>query len=209
MNERILILAPHTDDGELGCGGSIAKFISEGKTIHYVAFSVCEESVPEGLPKDTLEKELRAAAGVLGILPENLHIYHFPVRKLAEHRQEILEELVRLKRELSPDMVLMPSLHDVHQDHLTVAQEGVRAFKTCKLLCYEMVWNNLTFNTTAFIPFSENNIQKKLDALKMYHSQQGIRPYMSEDFVRSLASIRGVQIGCKYAEAFEVVRWIL
>ena len=43
---NILVLAPHTDDGELGCGGTISKFVKEGKNIYYVAFSTAEESVP-------------------------------------------------------------------------------------------------------------------------------------------------------------------
>ena len=56
--EKILILAPHTDDGELGCGGSIARFIEEGKDVYYVAFSTAEESVEHGLPKNILEIEV-------------------------------------------------------------------------------------------------------------------------------------------------------
>ena len=46
--KNVLILAPHTDDGELGCGGTIAKLIEEGSEVYYAAFSVCETSVPEG-----------------------------------------------------------------------------------------------------------------------------------------------------------------
>lgn len=209
MKKTVLVLAPHTDDGELGCGGAIAKMVEDGAEVHYAVFSVCEESVPPGLPKDILEREVKCATRVLGIPSEHLHIYRYPVRKLSEHRQEILDTLVKLKRELQPDIVLMPSRHDVHQDHLTIANEGLRAFKTCCLLSYEMVWNNLTFDTTVFIKIEERHLQKKLSALGEYHSQQGIRPYMSEDFIRSMATVRGVQIGAAYAEAFEVVRWIL
>ena len=52
---KVLVLAPHTDDGELGCGGTIHQLISHGKRVIYVAFSTCEESVPEGFPKDILK----------------------------------------------------------------------------------------------------------------------------------------------------------
>ena len=55
MFEKILILAPHTDDGEFGCGGSIAKFIDQGAEVTYAAFSTAEESLPPDLPPDTLE----------------------------------------------------------------------------------------------------------------------------------------------------------
>ena len=54
----------------------------------------------------------------------------------------------------------------------------------------------------------EENIHTKIKALKEYHSQ-GKRDYLSDDFIRSLARARGVQVGCEYAEAFEVVRLFL
>ena len=65
--KNILVLAPHTDDGELGCGGTIVKFIEDGVEVHYAAFSTAEESVPEGLPKDILKIEVREAMASLGI----------------------------------------------------------------------------------------------------------------------------------------------
>ena len=78
MNHKnILILAPHTDDGELGCGATISKYIDEGKKVYYVAFSICEESVPEGYPENILETEVKKATKVLGIKQENLFIYKF------------------------------------------------------------------------------------------------------------------------------------
>ena len=63
----ILVLGPHTDDGEFGCGGTMAKFIEAGKNVYYATFSCAEESVPEGLPKDILLKEVKASSKVLGI----------------------------------------------------------------------------------------------------------------------------------------------
>ena len=101
----------------------------------------------------------------------------------------------------------MPSLNDIHQDHLTIAQEGLRAFKFSTILGYELIWNNLTFNTTSFVKLEERHILNKFSALQEYHSQEG-RDYMSKEFIFSLAKTRGVQIGQKYAEAFEVIRLI-
>ena len=95
---NILILAPHTDDGELGCGGSIARFIEEGKEVYYAAFSSAEESVDPNLPKNILKTEVKNATNKLGIKNENLFIYNNEVRKLNYIRQEILEELIILKQ---------------------------------------------------------------------------------------------------------------
>ncbi len=203
--KNVLILAPHTDDGELGLGGTINKLITEGKQVTYVAFSTAEESVPQGFPKDILKTEVRNATAKLGIKSENLIIYNYQVRKLNYVRQEILEELIKIRKREKYDLVFIPSLHDIHQDHTTIAQEGLRAFKNTTILGYELIWNNLTFNTQCFVRLSRENIDAKICALKEYRSQ-GIRDYLSDEFIYALAKARGVQVGSEYAEAFEVVR---
>jgi len=207
-NKKILILAPHTDDGEFGCGASIARFINEGANVYYAAFSLSEESVPPQFPKDILETEVKKATLELGIPPENLLLFRYKVRHFAAYRQEILEDLVKLNNTLHPDLVFMPAIHDLHQDHTTVAYEGLRAFKRTSILAYEMPWNNLNFATQSFIGFSDKELERKIAALNCYESQKA-RNYLTGDFLRGLAITRGVQIGKKYAEAFEVIRWIL
>lgn len=174
----------------------------------YIAFSTVEESVPEGYPKNQLELELRKATASLGILEENLIVFKYTVRKLNYVRQEILEQLIEIRKTRQVDMVFMPVLDDIHQDHSTIAAEGLRAFKNSSILGYELMWNNIEFRTNAFISVSAENLQAKVDALQCYESQQG-RSYMSPDFIKSLATVRGVQCGKQYAEAFEIIRWII
>ena len=108
---NILVLAPHTDDGELGLGGTISKLIELGKKVTYVAFSTAQQSVPEGFPKDILKTEVKKATAQLGISPENLIIYNYEVRKLGYVRQEILEELIRLKKSNSFGLYPKPTRH--------------------------------------------------------------------------------------------------
>ncbi|MCD6211141.1 MAG: PIG-L family deacetylase [Methanophagales archaeon] len=208
MFSKLLIIAPHTDDGELGCGGTIARFIEEGKEVYYAAFSVAEKSVPEGFPKNELEIEVKRAMKVLGVPENNLFIYRYEVRTFSYYRQDILEDLVKLKKELEPTLIFIPSLNDLHQDHKTIAEEGCRAFKTATLLGYEEPWNNISFKTSSFVPLEKRHIKKKIDALKEYKTQR-YRSYLNEDFIRGLAKTRGTQINKDYAEAFEVIRWII
>lgn len=205
---KILVLAPHTDDGEFGCGASISKFINENRDVYYAAFSLAEESVPPPYPKNILETEVKAATKELGILPDNLLLFRYRVRRFAQFRQEILEDLVKLNNDLKPDLVFMPSLNDLHQDHTTIAHEGLRAFKKTSILCYELPWNNISFSTNCFINFTEKELEAKLRALNCYDSQKN-RSYASEEYIRSLAITRGTQIGTRYAEVFEVVRWLI
>lgn len=206
--KRILILAPHTDDGEFGCGATIAKMIEDGHDVYYAAFSACQQSVLPQFPSDILITEVKAATKVLGIKPENLILFDYDVRTFGYHRQEILDDLIKIRSSINPNVVFMPEKSDVHQDHKTIAEEGLRAFKFASVLSYELPWNNITFTTSSFVHVDERHLQTKIDALQEYKSQAH-RPYSDEDFLRSLGRIRGVQIGTKYAEAFDVVRWII
>jgi LmbE family N-acetylglucosaminyl deacetylase len=208
QGSRILVLSPHTDDGELGAGGTINKYIENGSQVFYVAFSTAEQSVPEGFPKDILKTEVKQATKKLGIPENHVIIFNYEVRKLSSVRQEILEDLVKLKKEIHPDLIIMPCLNDIHQDHATVANEGLRAFKNSSVLGYELIWNNLSFNTTSFVRLTRSNVLRKFEALQEYRSQKD-RDYLSEEFIFSLAKTRGVQIGAEYAECFEVIRLLL
>ena len=208
MFSRILILAPHTDDGEFGCGGSISRWVDEGGEVYYVAFSSAEKSVPQGMPKDILKKEVQEAIKVLGIPLDNLILFDYPVREFPAYRQQILEDMIRLGNELKPGLVLLPSTADTHQDHQTISQEGFRSFKKISMVGYEMPYNNLNFTTNLFVALKEGHVDRKVKALKCYKSQLG-RIYATEDFVRGLARVRGTQIGVEYAEVFEVIRWVI
>ena len=207
-NKKILVLAPHTDDGELGCGATISKLIENNNDVYYVAFSACRQSVLKDFPEDILETEVKAATKILGIKPENLMLYDFQVRTFNFHRQEILDKLIELKKTLDPDVIFIPSVNDLHQDHSTIANEAIRAFKHCTILSYEVPWNNVSFYTGCFVILEESHLNKKIQAIHEYKSQSH-RGYINEDFIRSLATVRGVQVGVRYAETFDVVRLIL
>ena len=206
-NNRVLVLAPHTDDGELGCGGTISRMVEEGREVYYAAFSTAAESVPPPFPPDILEKEVREGTKVLGIPAANLLVYKYRVRHLPHMRQEILEELVRMKREIDPATVFLPSAQDLHQDHQTIHLEGLRAFKMVTVLGYELPWNNLSFDYRHFCILTRAHVQTKVAALRCYQSQQH-RSYTQEDFIWSWARTRGGQIMVEYAEAFDVLRWV-
>ena len=101
-------------------------------------------------------------------------------------RQDILEEMIVLQRELDPDCVLLPALIDLHQDHKTIAEEGLRAFKRTTVMAYEIPWNNLNFSQQAYVRLEDRHIQKKVEALQCYASQ-GHRNYLNEDYIRNVA----------------------
>ena len=205
---RALVLAPHTDDGEFGCGGTMARLVEAGAEVHYVAFSTASRSLPPGFPADTLAHEVRASTARLGIDPSRLTVHDFEVRTFPSARQDILESLVALNAELAPDMVLMPSLGDIHQDHETIAREGLRAFKRTTVLGYEIPWNCFQFHQQAYVSLEQHHLDAKVEALACYASQQH-RNYANEEYIRNIARTHGIESGRELAEVFEVYRWIL
>lgn len=205
---RLMVLAPHTDDGEFGAGGSITRWIREGTEVSYVAFSSCEESLSPEWPRDTLVQEVTAATRLLGIASENLHVMDFPVRNFDAHRQKILEAILDLKADFRPDAVLTPSLSDLHQDHQVIAMEGLRAFKKATVLAYEVPWNNIQFPANLFVKLSEADALRKLSAIAEYRSQAD-RGYSRPDYLLAHLRYRGTQVDTDFAETFEVTRWTL
>ena len=203
--QRALVLAPHTDDGEFGCGGTMARLVEQGAEVRYVAFSIATKSLPEGFPPDTLAREVRAATAVLGVPEESLTVHDFEVRTFPEHRQDILELLIGLWEDWQPDVVFQPSLHDVHQDHQVVAAEGLRAFKRTTVLGYEIPWNNFDFTYQAYLALEKGHVEKKVAALAEYASQQH-RRYADPDYVWNLARAHGINVNREYAECFQVYR---
>ena len=87
---RLLILSPHADDAELGCGASIARMVEEGAEILWIVFSIAEESLPGHMPPDTLKREFKQSLGCLGLEESNAVVFEYQVRRLKERRQDIL-----------------------------------------------------------------------------------------------------------------------
>lgn len=206
--KKILVLAPHTDDGELGCGATLSKMLKMGNEVFYVAFSSCRESVSSDLPANILEIELMDAMRKLGIKEENVQVLDFSVRNFGSERQRVLDCMIEMNKRISPDLVFMPSTNDTHQDHKVIAEEGVRAFKHTSILCYEVPWNNFQFSNQVFSVVDVDDVKNKIEAVRCYKSQEH-RVYTTDEYIRALLITHGVQCGTKYAEVFETPRWIL
>src|SRR5438067_13429816 len=107
---KALVLAPHTDDGEFGCGGTMARLVETGAEVRYVAFSIATKSLPDGFAPDTLAREVREATAELGITEAQLTVHDFEVRTFPDRRQDILEMLIALWEEWQPYEDFLPSM---------------------------------------------------------------------------------------------------
>lgn len=191
----VLALSPHTDDAELGAGGTLSKLKESGAEITVFGFSA---------PKEVNEEEFQRSLSNLGV--ENWEIFDFETRRFLSDRQEILEILYEYNQQENPDIVLTPSRSDLHQDHQVVTEEVVRAFRSSTILGYELPWNNIHFDQNGFVKLEKRHVDQKIEMLNEYESQIGRRNYFEEDYLRGLVRTRGVQIGNTYAEGFEVIR---
>ena len=185
----------------------MARLAREGNAeVRLVAFSAAEKSVPDHLDPAINRVDAIDAAVQIGIAADHVDVLDFPVRDFPDHRQAILDAMIGLRSQFSPDLIFGPCSTDRHQDHSTVHDEMMRAFGKSTVLGLELPWNSIRFDATTHVALSESDIEAKSRALGLYRSQVG-RTYMNDEFVRSMAVTRGAQIGVPFAEAFEVLHW--
>lgn len=205
-----LILSPHADDETIGCGGLIYRRVHEGHPVHVVAFSSADASLPDGYGPGTTRREMVRACQTLGVPQTQTRCLDYPVRRFPECRQDILEQMRFLAQELQPRVVVVPAECDCHQDHQVIRQEAVRAFQHCSMVAFEPPKNGIAqvFHGQFYVRMTAREMDCKLKALGCYASQLAKNPEVL-DMVQHLGWCRGFQVGSDYAEAYEVIRWIV
>ncbi len=197
---RLLVVGPHPDDVELGCGGTIARFSRQAR-IDYLILSPCLED-----PRNAnIVAEAEAAASVLGIDRASMIVEDLPRRTFHDKREDIRRILIAARDRLEPDLVFCPSLRDVHQDHEVTAEETLRLFRDVSVVAYESPRSSLDFQPNLYLTLDEDHLETKVKALMSYKSQFD-RYYFEPDIIRSFARMRGAQCRERYAEAFEIMR---
>ena len=186
-------------------GATIARLVEEKCEFRWLILSNATISLPEGFGHETLINEQLDAAKALGISKENLIFRDFPVRNFDKYRQDILDELIILKKSFMPNHVFCPSRNDIHQDHSTVHHETVRAFKNINIFSYDLPWNYTEQNMNYSFRVSPEHIEKKIEALRCYKSQEH-RKYMDVDLIKSVLKFRALHTPYDMCEAFECVR---
>jgi len=209
--KKILILSSHVDDAELGMGGTIAKLADNADhQILLIAFSAADNSLLAQFHVGTLEIEADLAAEELGLHDVDHHevrTLEYNTRYFSRDRQNILEDLIVIKREFNPNIVYCPNYDDMHQDHKVLAEETMRAFKHKTLLMYQMPWNSRSIKLQFISILNEDHMLKKVKALAEFKSQARKR-YMKDHNIIAQARTFGLVIDTEYAEAFEVVRYV-
>lgn len=206
--KKILVINAHADDMEFGCGGTIAKLITEGKEVYNLVLSLRRKTVPPNFPAKELIRETIEAGKIIGIKEENNIIKDYEHRIFPAIRQQILDEIYQQAKKIGPDLVFTTSVDDTHQDHKTTAEETFRALKHTNIISYGFPWNTIFHRLNFYSVIGGEHLEKKIKAIQCYKSQMKGRVYFDPEYIKSLAIAQGVNVREKYAESFEIIRWI-
>jgi LmbE family N-acetylglucosaminyl deacetylase len=191
---KIALLAAHPDDIEFGMGATVSKLLRQGHDVRVYCFSHC------GI-RDEFERSMK----LMGI--KHAEMFQVEVRTFPNKRQGILQRMIDKRNDFMPDVVYLPSSHDMHQDHEVIYKEGIRAFKHSTIYGYSFSWNNLNEDLRHFEIVERKDVDNKQKAINCYQSQQH-RYYHSTDYILSELKVNGRIINQKFAEKFELIRSI-
>lgn len=200
--KRIGFIGAHPDDIELGCGAFIAQISSKAEVR---CLTLSDNQKNPNLPN--LVKEHQHSMSILGVDPKNVILDQFDTRKFQEQRQAILERIIQFNRDFQPDIVFTHTRADLHQDHKTVTEESLRAFRGTTVFGFDVIRSSYGFFPNFLVEVYETDIQKKLDALAAYRTYAD-KYYFAEPLTRATLIRNGALMERKFAEGFETLRII-
>jgi len=175
FGKSVLFLGAHPDDIELGCGALLADIV--GKTDLYCMTFSDNKKNPD---LQHLLDEHFVSMRSLGLSDDQIEVGSFETRRFPDFRQEILEKMLQLKRKLKPQIVFVHTAQDIHQDHVTLTQEALRAFRGTTVLGYDVLRSSYGFFPHFLVEVSESGVNKKIEALSKY-TTYAERYYFSEE----------------------------
>jgi LmbE family N-acetylglucosaminyl deacetylase len=199
----VLALGAHPDDVEIAAGGTLLTLAERhpGLRVRYVLLS--------GAPDR--QQEARAAARAFTPGADlRVELHDLPDGRFPAVWGQVKEVLEGVARSFRPDVILAPSAGDAHQDHRTVGELVLTAFRDQMYLAYEVPkWDGDMPRPNAYFPLTDEVMRRKAELLdKCYPSQQD-RDWWSEETFLALARLRGVECRARYAEAFTCSKLII
>ncbi len=200
FGKRALFLGAHPDDIELGCGALI-HHIAGMAEVSCVTLSDNQHN-PE---LRNVVDEQRRSMQILGVAADHVRYGPFTTRIFPEARQEILEYFLRLRSELQPEVIFVHSNQDVHQDHVTMTQEALRAFRGITLLGFDVVRSSYGFFPHFLVKVNEADVEAKIQALAQYETYRD-KYYFNSELTRSIMVRHGALAEAEFAEGFDILR---
>ena len=200
FGKRVLFLGAHPDDIELGCGALLHHIV---RRTDVMCVTLSDNQKNPDL-KNVKDEHLESMAA-LGVLQEKVVLGPFTTRVFPNARQEILEYFLKLRRDFQPDLIFVHSRQDVHQDHNTMTDEALRAFRGITVLGFDVVRSSYGFFPHFLVEVTEEDVNKKIEALSKYETYRD-RYYFNAELTRSIMVRHGALAECLFAEGFDILR---
>ncbi|MBI4760114.1 MAG: PIG-L deacetylase family protein [Chloroflexota bacterium] len=200
FGKRVLFLGAHPDDIELGCGALLHHIVNQTEVL-----CVTLSDNQKNPDLKNVKHEHYEAMAVLGVPPEKIILGPFTTRVFPHSRQEILEYFLQLRKDFQPDLIFTHSRQDVHQDHNTMTEEALRAFRGITVLGFDVVRSSYGFFPHFLVEVTEENVNKKIEALSKYETYRD-RYYFNSELTRSIMVRHGALAERPFAEGFDIIR---
>jgi len=203
---KVLCLGAHSDDIEIGCGGTILSLLGKYRTaeVNWVVFSSeagREEEARTGA--DTFLKH----AGRKNVRIEKFRNGFFPYIG-----SEIKEYFEAMKEDVSPDVIFTHYREDLHQDHRVISELTSNSFRDHLILEYEIPkWDGDIGRPNMFMPLQDSVCRKKISNILSIFKTQASKHWFKEDLFYSILRIRGMEClsPTNHAEAYYCRKWVL
>lgn len=200
FGRSVLFLGAHPDDIELGCGALLHQIVNQTEIL-----CVTLSDNQKNPDLKNLKEEHYQAMEVLGVPQDKVVFGPFTTRVFPDARQEILEYFLKLRREFGPDLIFVHSKQDIHQDHLTMTEEALRAFRGITVLGFDVVRSSYGFFPHFLVEVTEEDVNKKIEALACYETYRD-RYYFNSELTRSIMVRHGALAERPFAEGFDILR---
>ncbi len=198
--KRVLFVGAHPDDIELGCGALIHRIAP----VCDVLCVTLSDNQKNPLLPNVVNEAYRSMA-ILGMAKERVLFGPFTTRVFPHERQEILEYLLKLRTDYRPDIIFVHSKQDIHQDHQTVTEEALRAYRGITVLGFDVVRSSNGFFPNFLVEVNEEDAEAKVKALAQYETYRD-KYYFDCDLTRSILVRHGALAELPFAEGFDILR---
>jgi LmbE family N-acetylglucosaminyl deacetylase len=222
MNKKVLVVSAHPDDETIGAGGTILKHVKSKDEVTWLIVTNIFER--QGFSKEKIEsrqKEIQIVSEKLGI--KNTIKLDFPTMELdSKTLLEMIPKISKVFMTFEPEIIYCMNRSDAHSDHRVIFDAIMACTKSFRypfvklVLMYECISETefapalpeKAFLPNYFVDISEF-INEKINILQIYASELGEHPFpRSNENILALSTFRGATVGVKYAEAFQLIKYI-
>jgi len=199
---RVCFIGAHPDDIELGCGALIAHIAKETEIL---CVTLSDNQKNPAL--QNLVGEHHQSMSVLGVPADHVVLGPFETRRFPHARQEILEYMIGLNRTFKPEIVFVHTKADIHQDHGTITEEALRAFRGITVLGFDVIRSSYGFFPSFLVEVTEADVERKVAALACYKTYTD-KYYFNSAITRATLVRYGALCERPFAEGFDILRVI-